>query len=375
MTIDIEPKPTLIGHLKTEPRMRVWECESLEVAQRNAVMARDAYWMVGVRDDDRGIIEWPREDVYVTRSGVSTVREWPEFEPLPTTIEGAVYLPPLDSDGTPRPDWVGLGRWCDAVGDVADFDRGVFVYPGGELTLSHRWSELTARAEGFTPETESAPKGDGFCSHGCDCIVKCLPSCSCAVSPGKTAGYTPETESLGEGGEGADDPPEPSTLACPRCNSDDLDNVGDGVSLVCMKCNNTWEVGAAEPEHCYALDGPRRIPETPDTRSTALVSVEGGRLRLHIDQSETHTGLLEDREKRRVQWDGVDWERVVEVSGLDWALALKFQHEWYHAAILDTKGWPTAHDTPAVQAIREAHRALEVALCEAKSEGAKRRSR
>lgn len=89
----------------------------------------------------------------------------------------------------------------------------------------------------------------------------------------------------------------------------------------------------------------------PDTRSTDLLSVEGGRVVLHLEESETHTGLTEAS-----QWRSIASKRIpcgAQAQGP----CVDFLAEWHRQERRHLDGWPT--DT---QAIRDAAARLNLAL-------------
>ena len=64
-------------------------------------------------------------------------------EAVATPPEPAPKIP-VDNAGTPRPDWIGGGRWC--VGAVIiDFDAGTYAFPDGRVkTLAGEWGYSSA---------------------------------------------------------------------------------------------------------------------------------------------------------------------------------------------------------------------------------------
>jgi len=113
-------------------------------------------------------------------------------------------------------------------------------------------------------------------------------------------------------------------------------------------------ITAAEPA---AGLGFWNAPPRPDTRSTEILAIEAGRVVLHLDETETHTGLLEGQDDRSRQWTTaiettVGWD--LDCPG---AAQSVFVTPFLRARRIDRLGWPVDR-----QALHDAVARLNLAL-------------
>ena len=131
----------------------------------------------------------------------------------------------------------------------------------------------------------------------------------------------------------------------------------------------------AEPDPSYLGLGTHGqlspLSPPPDTRDSRILTVEDGRVRLWLEPSETHTGLLPRGPKSAPQFSSAfaDLNAASLVGGEVVSCQLTMLCAVKHADELDEAGWPITLSSPCIQAIRDAHHRLNVANCRAAAEG------